>query len=39
VRVYKTVVSYGAPGKRNTLLNYCGIRTDFIDFTVERNPY
>ena len=35
----KTVVGYGAPGKGNTLLNYCGIRTDFIDFTVDRNPY
>ena len=30
---------YGAPGKGNTLLNYCGIRTDFLDFTVDRNPY
>ena len=29
----KTVAGYGAPGKGNTLLNYCGIRTDFIDFT------
>ena len=27
------------PGKGNTLLNYCGIRTDFVDFTVDRNPY
>ena len=35
----KTVVGYGAPGKGNTLLNYCGIRTDFLDFTVDRNPY
>jgi 2-polyprenyl-3-methyl-5-hydroxy-6-metoxy-1,4-benzoquinol methylase len=35
----KTVVAYGAPGKGNTLLNHCGIRTDFIDFTVDRNPY
>ncbi len=35
----KTVAGYGAPGKGNTLLNYCGIRTDFIDFTVDRNPY
>jgi len=34
----KRVVGYGAPGKGNTLLNYCGIRTDFIDFTVDRNP-
>ena len=30
---------YGAPGKANTLLNYCGIGTDFLDFTVDRNPY
>ncbi len=35
----KKVAGYGAPGKGNTLLNYCGIRTDFIDFTVDRNPY
>jgi SAM-dependent methyltransferase len=35
----KSVAGYGAPGKGNTLLNYCGIRTDFIDFTVDRNPY
>lgn len=35
----KMVVGYGAPGKGNTLLNYCGIRTDFLDFTVDRNPY
>ena len=34
-----TVVGYGAPGKGNTLLNYCGIRTDFLDFTVDRSPY
>lgn len=34
----KTVVGYGAPGKGNTLLNYCGIRSDFVDFTVDRNP-
>jgi hypothetical protein len=33
------VVGYGAPGKGNTLLNYCGIRTDFLDYTVDRNPY
>jgi hypothetical protein len=39
VRVYKSVVGYGAPGERNTLLSYCGIRTAFIDFTVDRNPY
>lgn len=35
----KIIVGYGAPGKGNTLLNYCGIRGDFIDFTVDRNPY
>jgi SAM-dependent methyltransferase len=35
----KTVVGYGAPGKGNTLLNYCGIRTDFISYTVDKNPY
>jgi hypothetical protein len=35
----KRIVGYGAPGKGNTLLNYCGIRRDFIDFTVDRNPY
>jgi hypothetical protein len=35
----KTIVGYGAPGKGNTLLNYCGIGTDFLDFTVDANPY
>ena len=35
----KRVVGYGAPGKGNTLLNYCGIRTDFIDFLVDRNVH
>jgi SAM-dependent methyltransferase len=35
----QSVVGYGAPGKGNTLLNYCGIRTDFLDYTVDRNPY
>jgi 2-polyprenyl-3-methyl-5-hydroxy-6-metoxy-1,4-benzoquinol methylase len=35
----KAIAGYGAPGKGNTLLNYCGIRTDFIDYTVDRNPY
>lgn len=35
----KRVVGYGAPGKGNTLLNYCGVRTDFLDFTVDRSPY
>jgi SAM-dependent methyltransferase len=35
----KTICGYGAPGKGNTLLNYCGIGVDFLDFTVDRNPY
>ncbi len=35
----KKIVGYGAPGKGNTLLNYCGIRTDFIDYTVDRSPH
>jgi hypothetical protein len=35
----KSVVGYGAPGKGNTLLNYCGIRRDFIDYTVDRSPH
>ncbi len=35
----KTIAGYGAPAKGNTLLNYCGIRTDFIDFTVDRSPH
>ncbi len=35
----KTVVGYGAPGKGNTFLNYCGISTDFLDYTVDRNPH
>jgi len=34
-----SIVGYGAPGKGNTLLNYCGIRTDFLEYTVDRNPY
>jgi 2-polyprenyl-3-methyl-5-hydroxy-6-metoxy-1,4-benzoquinol methylase len=38
-RAGKSIVGYGAPGKGNTLLNYCGIRTDFLEFTVDRNPY
>ena len=38
-RAGKTIAGYGAPGKGNTLLNYCGIKTDFIDYTVDRNPY
>jgi hypothetical protein len=35
----KSIAGYGAPGKGNTLLNYCGIRTDFLQYTVDRNPY
>ena len=35
----KTIAGYGAPGKGNTLLNYCGIRTDFLEYTVDKNPY
>ena len=35
----KTIVGYGAPGKGNTLLNYCGVRGDFIDYTIDRNTY
>ncbi len=35
----KTVVGYGAPAKGNTLLNYCGVQTDMIDFTVDRSPH
>ena len=38
-KVRKTIVAYGAPGKGNTLLNYCGIGTDFLDYAVDRNPY
>lgn len=35
----KAIAAYGAPAKGNTLLNYCGVRTDFIDYTVDRSPY
>ena len=35
----KTIVGYGAPAKGNTLLNYSGIRTDFLDYTVDANPH
>ncbi len=38
-RAGRTVVGYGAPGKGNTLLNYCGIRPDLLRYTVDRNPY
>ena len=33
------MVGYGAPAKGNTLLNYCGVRRDFLDYTVDLNPY
>jgi SAM-dependent methyltransferase len=35
----QSIVGYGAPAKGNTLLNYCGVRTDFIDYTVDRSPH
>ncbi len=35
----KQIAGYGAPGKGNTLLNYCGVRTDFLDYTVDRSPH
>ncbi len=35
----QSIAGYGAPGKGNTLLNFCGIRTDLLDYTVDRNPY
>jgi SAM-dependent methyltransferase len=35
----KTIVGYGAPAKGSTLLNYCGVRADFLDFTVDANPH
>jgi hypothetical protein len=38
-RAGKTIVGYGAPAKGNTLLNYCGVGTDFVDFTVDRSTY
>ena len=38
-RCGKSIAAYGAPAKGNTLLNYCGIRSDFIDFTVDRSPH
>ena len=37
-RAGKTIVGYGAPAKGNTLLNYCGIRKDFLDYTVDISP-
>jgi SAM-dependent methyltransferase len=38
-RERKSIVGYGAPAKANTLLNYCGIRSDFMDYTVDRSPH
>jgi len=35
----KTIAGYGAPAKGNTLLNYCGIRNDFVDYTVDLSPH
>jgi SAM-dependent methyltransferase len=35
----KRIIGYGAPAKGNTLLNYCGIRGDFLDYTVDLNPH
>jgi SAM-dependent methyltransferase len=35
----KRIAGYGAAAKGNTLLNYCGIRLDFIDYTVDRSPH
>ena len=33
------IAGYGAPAKGNTLLNYCGVRSDFIDYTCDLNPH
>jgi SAM-dependent methyltransferase len=38
-RAGKSIVGYGIPAKGNVLLNYCGIRTDFLDYVVDRSPY
>ena len=35
----KSIAAYGAPAKGNTLLNYCGVRSDFIEYTVDRSPH
>jgi hypothetical protein len=35
----KSIAAYGAPAKGNTLLNYCGVRTDFVEYTVDRSPH
>ena len=38
-RAGRSVVGYGAPAKGNTLLVYCGVRRDFVDYTVDRSPH
>jgi 2-polyprenyl-3-methyl-5-hydroxy-6-metoxy-1,4-benzoquinol methylase len=38
-RAGKSIVGYGAPAKGNTLLNYCGVGRDFLDYTVDRSPH
>ena len=38
-RAGRRVAGYGAPGKGNTLLNYCGIRPDLVAYLADRNPY
>ena len=38
-RAGRTIVGYGAPAKGNTLLVYCGVRADFLDYTVDRSPH
>jgi SAM-dependent methyltransferase len=35
----RSIAAYGAPAKGNTLLNYCGVRTDLLDYTVDRSPH
>ena len=36
---HKIIAGYGAPAKGNTLLVYCGVRTDFVEFTVDKSPH
>ena len=38
-RAGKRIAGYGAPAKGNTLLNYCGVRSDFVDYTVDASPH
>jgi hypothetical protein len=38
-RAGRRIAGYGAPGKGNTLLNFCGIRRDLVDYTVDRSPH